>query len=187
MKTTNMLAATAAVAMALWGSTGLSDKETGGHGTHGVASSTRLVQQVQDATRRFRDVSVALAEGYAPFLGCVSGPQEGAMGIHYVNGALVGDPLLDPAQPEILIYEPYGNGELRFVGVEFLVLHEAWHASNELPPALAGQVFHFSGSPNRYGLPPFYELHVWAWRENPHGTFVDWNPRVSCDGYSPDS
>jgi hypothetical protein len=25
---------------------------------------------------------------------------------------------------------------------------------------------------------------VWAWRENPNGTFVDWNPRVSCDGFS---
>jgi hypothetical protein len=33
-------------------------------------------------------------------------------------------------------------------------------------------------------LPPpaFYELHVWAWRDNPHGAFVDWNPAVSCEG-----
>ena len=31
-------------------------------------------------------------------------------------------------------------------------------------------------------LPALYELHVWAWRENPNGTYVDWNPRVSCDG-----
>ena len=30
--------------------------------------------------------------------------------------------------------------------------------------------------------PAFYELHVWAWRDNPSGVFVDWNPRVSCEG-----
>ena len=24
---------------------------------------------------------------------------------------------------------------------------------------------------------------MWAWRHNPLGTFVDYNPRVSCDGY----
>jgi hypothetical protein len=43
-----------------------------------------------------------------------------------------------------------------------------------------GQHFHYVGSPNRYGLPAFYELHVWAWRDNPNGTFADWNPKVSC-------
>jgi hypothetical protein len=37
-------------------------------------------------------------------------------------------------------------------------------------------------SPIRDGLPPFYELHVWAWRTNPHGAFVDWNTGVSCGG-----
>jgi hypothetical protein len=29
-------------------------------------------------------------------------------------------------------------------------------------PVLEGQVLQFIDSPNRYGLPPFYELHVWA-------------------------
>jgi hypothetical protein len=38
------------------------------------------------------------------------------------------------------------------------------------------------GSPNRYNLAPFFELHVWAWRDNPNGAFVDWNNRVSCEG-----
>ena len=32
------------------------------------------------------------------------------------------------------------------------------------------------------GLPAFYELHVWAWRDNPKGVFADWNTRVSCEG-----
>ena len=28
---------------------------------------------------------------------------------------------------------------------------------------------------------PFYELHVWAWKQNPTGAFADNNPKVSCD------
>jgi len=27
-----------------------------------------------------------------------------------------------------------------------------------------------------------FELHVWAWRDNPQGPFVDWNDHVSCAG-----
>ena len=58
---------------------------------------------------------------------------------------------------------------LRLLGVEFLVIAEAWHAANALPLVLMGQQFHYVGSPNRDSLPAFYELHVWAWNENPHG------------------
>jgi len=42
--------------------------------------------------------------------------------------------------------------------------------------------FQFVDAPNRFNLPPFFELHVWAWRDNPQGAFVDWNNRVSCEG-----
>ena len=75
------------------------------------------------------------------------------------------------------------DGRARLVGVEYIVPVEAWHPTEGDPPVpvLEGQVFHFNESPNRFGLPAFYELHVWAWRDNPNGTFADWNPRVSCD------
>ena len=63
------------------------------HAAHGHAVSAKLVQLVRDATKRFTDVNAATAAGYQPFLGCVSGPDHGAMGFHYVNGALVGDGL----------------------------------------------------------------------------------------------
>ena len=33
------------------------------------------------------------------------------MGMHYVNGTLLGNLTLDPAQPQALIYEP-SNGKL---------------------------------------------------------------------------
>jgi hypothetical protein len=142
-----------------------------------------LIEEVRRATDRFNDPAAATAAGYAPFLGCVSGPQDGAMGIHFVNGDLVADGELDPLRPEALMYEPKA-GRLRLVGVEYIVIAEAWNAANKTPPSLLGQVFHYTPSPNRYGIPAFYALHVWAWRSNPHGVFADWNPKVSCEDHS---
>ena len=147
-------------------------------------SAATLVETMRRATERFHDVEEATAAGYADSLMCVSGPEEGAMGVHFGNAELIGDGALDPERPELLVYEPK-NGQLRLVGVEYLVLAEAWDANNLAPPALLGQLFHYYGSPNRYGLPAYYELHVWAWKDNPHGMFADWNPEVSCVEYTP--
>lgn len=144
-----------------------------------------MVRLVREATVRFNDVNVAVAEGYMPFLGCVSGRSEGAMGVHYLNGGLVGDGALDATHPEVLIYEPLPGGRMRLVGVEYLAFAEAWHASSDTPPVLEGHVFNYTGSPNRYAVPAHYELHVWAWQPNPKGTFADWNTRVSCGAYDP--
>ena len=142
----------------------------------------RLVQVVRDATRQFVDVNAATGAGYGPFLGCVSGPDHGAMGIHYVNGGLLGDGEVDAAHPEALIYEPRGSLR-RLVGVEFIVDAATWLSKHDnTPPVLEGQVFQLVGSPNRYNLPAFFELHVWAWRDNPQGAFVDWNNHVTCEG-----
>ena len=63
-------------------------------------------------------------------------------------------------------------------------------ASDQLEPKIPGgsmvnQLFNFAGAPNRYGLPPYYELHVWAWRSNPRGPFADMNPKVSCAAARP--
>lgn len=145
------------------------------------SSPPALVQAVRNATSQYIDVNNATAAGYGPFLGCVSGPDHGAMGIHYVNGALVGDGEIDASHPEALIYEPR-NGELRLVGVEFIVDAATWLGTHGGAPVLEGQTFLLVTSPNRYNLPPFFELHVWAWRDNPQGSFVDWNNKVSCDG-----
>jgi hypothetical protein len=143
-----------------------------------------LVQQVRDATRGFQDVNDATAAGYASLGACVSSPTEGAMGIHYGKDALVGDGELHADQPELLLYEQRG-GERRLLGVEYLVIADDWTAAgNTGPPVLVGQHFQFVNSPNRYGLPAFYELHVWAWQENPMGTFADFNPAVSCEEYT---
>ena len=143
-----------------------------------------LVTAVRDATDRFKDVAVAEAEGYALMFGCVSGPDSGAMGLHYVNLPLVVDNVLDPARPEIVIYEPLPNGTLKLVGADFLVFAEGWHTANAKTPELGGQLMHLFESPNRFGLPDFYTLHVWAWKDNPSGTFSNWHSNVSCDSFT---
>lgn len=153
-----------------------------------------FVQLVREATAQYADVQTAIAAGYdTPLLGCVSSPDGGAMGIHYLNVNLLGDGAVDAAHPEALIYEPLPGGELRLVAVEYITFAPVWDASHKLgdgtliTPVLKGQVFNYEDAPNRYGAPPHYDLHVWAWKRNPSGTFADWNRRVSCDAYDPAS
>jgi hypothetical protein len=142
------------------------------------ASLSKLVQIVRDATIQYQNINTATAAGYGPFLGCVSGSDHGAMGIHYVNGALLNG-TLDPTHPQALIYEP-SNGQMNLVGVEFIVDAATWLKNNSGPPVLEGQSFQFVDSPNRFNIPSFFELHVWAWRANPKGSFMDWNDNVTC-------
>lgn len=159
----------------------LASTRTDEHASHyGPGKDTSLAAQVREVTALYRDIDQALAAGYKQFGGCVSGPEAGAMGVHFVNDALV-DGTLDADEPEALIYE-FKNGIARLVGVEYITPAPAWDPGHDGPPVLNGQHLQFVGTPNRYRLPALYELHVWAWRENPNGTFVDWNPRVSCDG-----
>jgi hypothetical protein len=142
-----------------------------------------LIDKVRAATARFKDINVAIAEGWVQGTPCVSGPDTGAMGVHFVQPARIAAGVLRADEPEALIYEPLGNGAFRLVGVEFIVLYPVWHRTHPpgVTPALEGDLLNYVGTPNRYGLPAFYELHVWAWEHNPRGTYADWNTRVSCD------
>jgi hypothetical protein len=141
-------------------------------GAMGGADMGGFAQQVKSANDRFADVAVAKKEGYVP-LPCASGADGGSMGIHYVNLDLLGDPALDVGKPEAVLYEPQKDGTLKLMAVEYIT---------EKGPsaALGGQLFSFTNSPNRYGLPPFWEVHVWAWKANPMGVFADMNPEASC-------
>jgi hypothetical protein len=152
------------------------------HANHAQATSPSVMQQVREATKQYIDVNNAVSAGYGAFLGCVTGPDHGAMGVHYVNLSLYSSNVLDITQPEAIIYEPEANGSLRIVGVEYIVDAATWLAANgNTPPVLNGQVLQYVASPNRFNIPSFFELHVWAWRDNPQGAFVDWNNHVSCE------
>jgi hypothetical protein len=104
------------------------------------------------------------------------------MGIHYVNGSRI-DSVLDPARPEVLVYEPQPDGSMQLGALEYVIFASDW--AGEGPPQLYGQDFEYmpgqdEAHPNRYGLPAFWELHAWVWKTNPDGVFADWNPRVTC-------
>jgi hypothetical protein len=152
-----------------------------------------LIRKVQEVTERFQNVHEAERQGYHLAFGCVSGDSSGAMGLHYVNMDLIKDPAgevndsdLDVRYPQIVIYEPTANGHLRLIGADYLVYADAWnkvHKPGE-SPQLMGQLFHLFEAPNRFALSAFYTLHVWAWKDNPNGAFVNWHPNVSCESFT---
>ena len=143
-----------------------------------------LLKIVRESTARFQDVKSAENEGYRLEFGCVSGDDFGAMGLHYVNDILVGNSVVDVTRPQIVLYEALPNGGLKLTGADYLVLADAWDAKHPgVTPQLMGQIFHYFPSPNRFGLPAFYTLHVWAWKENHKGAFVNWHPDVSCQSF----
>jgi hypothetical protein len=166
------------------------DHDHGGPANVSQAASAQqndLIQAVRAATERFRNVTSidGPGNGYELVLGCVSGGDFGAMGLHYLNGSLLGDGEIDVNQPEIVLFEPTPNGGIRITGVDYAVFASDWDAKHSAPPQLNGQLFHLFEAPNRFGLQSFYTLHVWAWKENPNGPFTNWNPNVSCSAFNP--
>ncbi len=127
---------------------------------------------VREATEAFVSIEAAEAADYEPITDCMEQAPDGAMGIHYANAALLEDPALDVAQPEVLMYQPLPDGRLELVGVEYLVPAPAW--TDDAPPVLLGQEFEYLEDLD------LYALHLWAWRNNPDGLFADWNPNVDC-------
>ena len=152
-------------------------------------SRNDLVKIVKQVTEKYKSVAMAENDGYHLIFGCVSDEDSGAMGLHFVNLGLYAhadgtfDDVIDPYQPEIILYEPTPWGP-KLTGADYIVDAETWNKTHGQAPELDGQIFHFFDAPNRFGLRPFYTLHVWAWKDNPLGTFTNWNPNVSCDGFN---
>ncbi|MEP7115655.1 MAG: hypothetical protein ABI862_20490 [Ilumatobacteraceae bacterium] len=165
------------VVLAVLGSAGVA-YASHGHDDDGLA-------RVKHATSKFRNLSVANADGYgllvdAKGIACIDMPGMGAMGVHYVKGSLVGDGAIDPLTPEAVVYEPDERGRSRLVALEYVVFQDAWDAQHDSKPSLFGQEFMLTPAGNRFGLPAFYSLHAWLFKHNPAGMFAMWNPRVSC-------
>jgi hypothetical protein len=162
-------------------------------------SAVSITGPTHSATAKYNSLALAKKAGYsiladAAGITCIAEPQMGAMGVHYVQGDLVKDPAIDAAHPEALVYAPDRHGGLHLAALEYVVIKSDWDANQPRPPSLGygvldtpappwlfGHEFNFTDAPNRYGLPPFYSLHAWIWKENPAGTFAMWNPSVRCD------
>jgi streptogramin lyase len=150
-----------------------------------MASGGSDLAAARRATANYHRLSVAEDAGYAEFrdangIACIDNLPDGAMGVHYVNGSYVGDTTLDPTTPEAVVYEPMPNGRPRLVALEYIVFQAAWDAEHSSPPELFGHEFMLVPAGNRFGIPAFYALHAWIWKDNPSGMFAIWNPRVHC-------
>jgi hypothetical protein len=140
---------------------------------------TGELQNVRAALAHYHSVTHAERDGYVPGSPCEQSP-DGAMGIHYVNPALMG-PGVDPLRPEVLLYVPDKRGNLKLVGIEY------WQAdadqdlgTDEDRPAVFGQPFDGPMPGHAPGMPIHYDLHVWLYEQNPLGVFAAWNPGITC-------
>jgi hypothetical protein len=163
--------------------------------------------EVRSATERFREVKVALAEGYIrdPFDLCDNAAMMGkpaalgAMGVHYFRPDLLGvtEPPAprvngvgthtDFRKPAILIYEPQKDGNMELVAVENLVFKKSWRAAGHAePPTFHGVPYDsMQDDPNTsideaHMFEAHFDRHVWIYRDNPAGVFTPFNPAVTC-------
>jgi hypothetical protein len=178
------------------------------HAIPAFASGEPDLAAVRAASERFRDVRVALAEGYIPAPGSMcetssmmgrAGPDM-AMGVHYFRPDLLGisgppNPRVDGTgthtdflKAAILIYEPQADGALQLVAVENLVFKKAWHAAgHKEAPSFMGMPYDSmeddpaTAADEAHHFAPHYDRHVWVHRENPIGVFAQFNPRVGCE------
>jgi hypothetical protein len=161
-------------------------------------TAVSMTSPARSATAKYHSLTVAQKAGYSILadtagITCIAEPQMGAMGVHYVKGDLVKNPAIAATEPEALVYAPDRHGHLHLAALEYVVIKADWDANQvppasyvgsryaQAPPMLFGRTFNFTDAPNRYGLPPFYSLHAWIWKDNPAGTFEMWNPNVHCD------
>ena len=142
------------------------------------ASPPDALQGAKAASARFHSIEQAEAAGYVQASPCEELPGAGGMGQHWVNFSLMGDPAIDPTQPEILLYAPKENGKLELVGVEYWVAA----AAVSMHPTVFG--IPLDGPMPGHGppgaMPVHYDLHVWFWQDNAAGMFAAWNPAVDC-------
>ena len=122
--------------------------------------------QVRRATAQYHNIANALADGFVQASPCVPG-----MGYHYLNPALNGTTAL---APNVLLYAPSGNGNLKLVGVEYVV----FSPTLTVAPTIFGQTYF---GPMTHGLPRHFERHVWLWLGNTDGIFAQTNSKVTCD------
>ena len=195
------LALVAAVAMACANTDGPTAPaaESPGGAIKGETGIGAEIAKVRAATAQFHEVSRAIAAGYAnPLGGTCDQIPIGTMGIHSSNPGLVGSQVLDPEQPEVLLYLPTDEG-FELVAVEYLQVvllqdtttgavapwfsQAPWPATHQVvtpTPQLFGQTFQGPMPGHVPGMPWHWDLHAWVWRNNPSGMFAQWNPAISC-------
>lgn len=130
------------------------------------------VAAARKGTAQYHDINVALADGFVQDSPCVRRAGVGTMGFHYALASRI-DEIIDPSEPEVLLYLPNDDGLLELVAVEYIFPNVG------IVPSLFGRNYQFSAARNRY------ELHAWIWKNNPAGMFENFNSKINCPGFPP--
>lgn len=151
------------------------------------------LEAARAALAKYSDPFAAVRDGYFSTLACIDfpkgakdGPVEyppGAMGVHFLNPANIG-PQLDPAKPQVLIYEPVGK-KLVLAAAEWFV---PVAAAGGTVPTIFGQTLAGPMDGHEPIMPAslrHYDLHVWLWKNNPRGVFTSTNAALKCPGKDP--
>jgi hypothetical protein len=152
------------------------------------AASSADLDAARTALAKYSDPLAAIKDGYFSTLACIDfpkgakdGPIEyppGAMGVHFLNPANIG-PKLDPAKPQVLIYEPVGD-KLVLTAAEWFV---PVAVAGGTAPSIFGQTLAGPMDGHEPIMPAslrHYDLHVWLWKDNPRGMFTSTNANVKC-------
>ena len=133
------------------------------------------IEAVRALTARYSDPRAAVADGFAATQQCVP-----AMGYHYVNFSQL-DGRLEPSRPEALSYADGPEGHV-LIGAEWIVVDRDQDlATDDDRPSLFGRPFDGPMPGHGPGMPIHYDLHAYAWVDNPNGAFAPWNPSVACN------
>ena len=136
---------------------------------------TAQLAELRALVAHYHDLEKAMAAGYhVQVTPCLAFPRCRGHGLSLRNPAFINDPAVHVREPELLLYEPQQNGQMRFVGVEYIIPF-ALLPSTAPPPVLFGHEMH---PVPEAGI---WAFHVWVGRENPLGIFADWNPKVTCE------
>ena len=122
------------------------------------ASGQSALAALRNATARFHDLRATNASGRVDLHLCVD-----HMGQHFADPNTFSDGILDPVNPEAMVYADDGMGHLRLVAVEWV---------SDAPGEVMGMPLHFNPA---VGL---WVMHAWVWSPNPSGMFADMNPRI---------
>lgn len=155
----------------------------------GKSAMTPELEAAKAALAKYSDPIVAVRDGYFSTLACVDFPKgategsieypPGAMGVHFLNTANIG-PTLDPAKPQVLIYEPVGD-KLVLTAAEWFVPEQV---AGGKAPVIFGQTLAGPMDGHEPIIPAalrHYDLHVWLWKDNPRGIFTSTNAAVKCN------
>ncbi|MFJ3925586.1 hypothetical protein [Streptomyces sp. NPDC090022] len=135
------------------------------------------------ATAKYADERRAIKDGYVPHgEACMNNPfGTGAMGYHYVKQANWGS--TDPSRPTALLYsyEKDSRGRRTLQTVEWMATDRDQDLKTaDDRPSMFGLPFDGPMPGHWKGMPKHYDLHMWAYKENPAGRFHNWNTALTC-------